>query len=247
MDEIKIGAALEKKIEREEKVNLNDALKIDDNSKNRDGRNIILMIVIMVGIFVFFMGGFKVYDYFTGANVVSLDYLHQKNSEGKLDESRGYMYNGYSFVYNDNIWWTEIQKNNILTKIPLHFGPKNLTDVKVMGMLNPDFNKGELVYVAIDPEFANKYYTLALSEINFNIVKGILRKPEAVCTKNNTICDDRKILNCDNTEGKPVIELRNAEKSEVTFKGTCILVSGNETGIVQAANRLVLKWYGIMP
>ena len=246
MPELDIVDALEKQNAREEQQQVEAAVKEVSKKKGSDGRNVLIMVAILLGIFVLFTGGFTAYNKFTGAAVIDLDYLHEMNYQGKLDSNRGYMYNGYSFVFNQGLWYTEVKETGLITKIPLHFGPKNLTDIKMGGTLSPDFNKGDIVYVAIDPEFANKYYTLALSELNFNIVKGIRRKPSGVCTKKNDICEDRDVLSCNNSQSKPVIELRWANKSKITSKGTCILVEGKDYGIVKAVDRLVLQWYGIM-
>ena len=54
------------------------------------------------------------------------------------------------------------------------------------------------------------------------------------------------MLNCKNPQGKPVIELKWANKTKITSQGTCILVEGKDYGIVKAVDRLVLQWYGIM-
>ncbi len=246
MTDLDIIEALEKKNAQEEKQQIEAAVKEDVPKKNNDARNVLIMVAVLLGVFVLFTGGFSAYNKFTGAAVIDTDYLHQMNYQGKLDSTRGYMYNGYSFVFNQGLWYTEVKETGLITKIPLHFGPKNLTQIPVTGTLDPNFNKGDIVYVAIDPEFANKYYTLALSELNFNIVKGIRRKPSGVCTKKNDICEERDILSCDNNQGKPVIELKWANETKITSQGTCILVQGKDYGIVKAVDRLVLQWYGIM-
>ena len=246
MPELDIVDAIEKQNAREEQKQVQAAVQEVTKKKSSDGRNVLIMVALLLGVFVLFTGGFTAYNKFTGAAVIDLDYLHEMNYQGKLDSSRGYMYNGHSFVFNEGLWYTEVKETGLITKIPLHFAPKNLSDIKMTGTLNSDFNKGDIVYVAIDPEFANKYYTLALSELSFNIVKGIRGKPEGVCTTKNEICEEREVLNCENTQGKPVIELKWANESKITSKGTCILVEGKDYGIVQAVDRLVLQWYGIM-
>ncbi len=246
MPEIDIVDALEKQNKQEEQKQVTAAVQEVTKKKGSDGRNVLIMVVILLGVFVLFTGGFTAYNKFTGASVIDTDYLHKMNYQNKLDSTRGYMYNGHSFVFNHGLWYTEVKETGLITKIPLHFAPNNLTNVKITGTLSPDFNKGDIVYVAIDPEFANKYYSLALSELSFNIVKGIRRKPTGVCTKKNDICEEREVLSCNNTKGLPVIELRWANESKITSKGTCILVEGKDYGIVQAVDRLVLQWYGIM-
>lgn len=244
MDEIRIGQALEKRMEREEQGQVKKALRKGEDRK--ETRNILIIAGILVGMLLFSIAGFKVYNQLTGVGIINLDELHQKNLEGDLDPEEGYLYNGYSFIFVDGMWWTEMKEGKVLLKIPLHFGPREVEEVKMEGSLSGDFNKGTVVFMVIDPEFSNKYYSLALSELNFNIVEGIRKKPVAACSKENEICTDREILNCENTKGKPVIELRWGGEPKITSKGTCVLISGEEYGLVKAADRLIWQWYGVM-
>lgn len=244
MDEIKIEKALETEIRNKERAELGKALA--ESEGKTEGKHILIILAVLIGVMFFSLGGFKAYEYFTGAEIINVDDLHQENLEGELDEKEGYLYNGFSFVYADGLWWTEMRKGEVLLKVPLHFGPKEVDGVGVEGGLNEDFNKEDEVYMAIDPEFGNKYYTLALSELNFNVLKGIERKPVAACSKNNSICEDREILNCNETKGKAVIELRYGGESKITLLGTCILISGEDYGLVKAADRLIWQWYGVM-
>lgn len=245
MDEIKIGQALEKRMEREERGEIEKALQKGDDKK--EGKNILIMVGILIAVLLFSVGGFRVYDHLTGAGPVNIDELHLKNVEGELDPEEGYIYGQYSFIFTDGLWWTDIKQEDRWLKVRLHFGPREVSEVKVEGSLDERFNGGNEVYMAIDPEFGNKYLTLALSEINLNVVQGIRRKPVAVCTRDNeTVCEGRDILNCENTKGKPVIELRYGGEPKITLKGTCILVSGEDYELVKAADRLIWQWYKVM-
>ena len=133
-----------------------------------------------------------------------------------------------------------------LIKVTLHFGPKQVEEVPIRGQLDPAFNEGGKVYLAIDPEVRNKYYSLALSEISFNLVKGVRREPAGSCTRNDWACENRTIISCQNTGGKPVIEFVLENETGIELSGTCIKISGQEYGIVKAANRVLYKWYGVM-
>ncbi|MBR9683313.1 hypothetical protein GOV03_02120 [Candidatus Woesearchaeota archaeon] len=246
MDEIKIGQALERQVDREEQGELKGALKESEGSR-KDGKSILIMVGILVGVLVFSMGGFKAYDQLTGAATINIDEIHLKNIEGKLDPSEGYIYGQNSFIFADGLWWTDINRGDRWLKVRIHFGPREVEEVKIEGYPDAAFNDREEVYVAIDPVFGNKYLTLALSEVNLNMVQGLMRKPVAVCSRENeTVCVDREILNCENTKGKPVIEFRWGGEPKITLDGTCILISGEDMGIVKAANRLIWQWYGVM-
>ncbi len=219
---------------------------LDSEQVNSDSKGLLFIVLGIVGIFVLIMGGFSAYNYFTAAAIVNVDYLHQENLKGDLDPEEGYVYNGYSFVKADGLWWTEMNKFGTLLKVPLHFGPQELEEIPIVGTLNDSFNEGEEIFIAIDPQVQDKYYTLAISELSFNTVKGLDRKPVGSCTQENWACENRTIVNCENTKGKPVIELALANETRVELRGTCIKVSGREYGIVKGVDRILYQWYGVM-
>ncbi len=219
---------------------------VDGQSVSSDSKGLLFIVLGIVGLFILLIAGFGAYNYFTTAAVVNVDELHQENLVGDLDDEEGYVYNGYSFVKADGLWWTEMNKFGTLLKIPLHFGPRELEDIPVSGELDSSFNDGEEVFIAIDPEVQNKYYTLAISELSFNTVKGLDRIPVGSCTKENWACDNRTIVSCENPQGQPVIELALANETKIELDGTCIKVSGREYGIVKAVDRILYQWYGVM-
>lgn len=219
---------------------------VDSEAVNSDGKGLLFVILGLVGIFILLIAGFGTYNYLTAGAVVNVDELHQENLAGDLDDAEGYVYNGYSFVKVEGLWWTEINKFGTLLKVPLHFGPKELEEVPISGELNPSFNEGDELFIAIDPDVQNKFYTLAISELSFNTVKGLDRIPVGSCTKENWACENRTITSCENTQGKPVIELALADETKIELQGTCIKVSGKEYGIVKAVDRILYQWYGVM-
>ena len=210
-------------------------------------KSIVIMISIVVGLFVLFLVGSFAYNHLTAADVVNVDDLHKENLNNKLDESEGYIYNGYSFVKADGLWWTELNKFGGLLKVPLHFGPKEVEYIPLSGKLSPHFNEGEEMYIAIDPTVTNKYYSLAISELSFNVVKGMDRRPVGSCTKEDAICENRTTISCEhNPENKPVVELAMGTGERITATGSCIKITGNETGMVKAVDRMLYQWYGII-
>jgi hypothetical protein len=240
----------------EESESKNDELKIEQthhketdenaNIPSSDGKGVLIMIVVIIGAFALFFGGFNLYNHFTAAEVVDIDDMHQNNLDGELDEEEGLVYNGFSFVKVDGLWWTEFGRRDTLLKVPLHFNPQEVEHIIIEGELDEDsFNQGE-VYLSIDPKVVNKYYTLSLSELSFNIVKGLEKEVTAACTEASADCEGRPILSCDNTQGNTVIEIGLSEESGITLNGTCIKIYGNDYEIVKAANRLIYQWYGIM-
>lgn len=249
VEKVKIAKAVERELDREEQAAVHKLTEEDLQATTNagDGKNILIMVGVIVGIFVLTLGSFKLYNQLTSAGVIVIDDLHLKNLEGELDAEEGYLYNGYSLVKADGLWWTEIDTDSRMIKIPLHFGPKEVEEIPVAGKLSSQFDKGTLIYIAIDPEVNyNKYYTLALMEMNNNILQGVNRNIEAACTKENIACDNRTIIACDTAGGKPVIELAVSESSGIEFSGSCIKISGDGEALVKAVDRMLYTWYGIM-
>lgn len=211
-----------------------------------DGKNILIIVAVLIGVFALFFAGAKVYTNLTGATVVNIDDLHSQNLENELDEEEGYMYNGFSFVKVDGLWWTEVQRFNTLVKIPLHFAPKDLEYLEIEGRASPDFDKYEDIYIAIDPDVSNKYYGLAIAELSMNMAKGINRNPIGACSKESPDCADRPIVSCDDSNGRPIVELVRGNETSITAEGVCVKITGKDIDLVHAIDRLLYKWYGVM-
>jgi hypothetical protein len=232
--------------EIEIKENLQETENKDIYGSSSDSRSILILVGVTVAIFLVTISGFKFYNSLTSANIIEIDQLHDENLNNQLNENEGYVYNGFSFVKADGLWWTELNKFGTRLKVPLHFAPKDLENISMKGKLNQNFNDGDSVYIAIDPDVVSKYYTLSISELSFNLVKGMDRIPVGSCTKENEACTDREIINCETANGKPVIELVYTENPGIEFVDTCIKISGMEFDIVRGVNRILYQWYGIM-
>ena len=248
-DEIRIGKGFEEKEEKDIQLEVQKAMQEPEEETNfsDEGKNLLIMIAIVVGIFVFTIAGFKLYDHFTTAAVIDIDQLHKDNLVGDLNKEEGYIYNGYSFVKADGLWWTESNKFGTLLKIPLHFGPKEVEQIKVEGGLRPLINKGDAIYITIDPLVSDKYYTLGVSELSFNVAKGMDRIPNGACTEESIYCENRTIVSCENNpKNLPLIELELKNETSVVLSGTCIKISGYGYDLVKAVDRVLYQWYGIM-
>ena len=241
----KIPEAEEVKIHEDN--HLHEGVENNSFSPNSDTKSILILIGISIALFIVVISGFGFYNQLTSAGVVGIDDLHKDNLEGNLDKNiEAYVYEGFSFVKAEGLWWTEVDKFGTRLKIPLHYGPKEVEDIKLFGDLDPAFNEGENIYVAIDPTIISEHYTLAISELSFNMVKGMDRTPIGSCTQNHVACDDREIINCETANGRPTIELALSETPGIEFSGTCIKIKGSGWDLVKATNRLLYNWYGIM-
>jgi hypothetical protein len=259
MTDTDISKALEKEKDFDEKVQKikEDELKERENTiqeeskyEGSDTKNTLILLGVLIGVFLITIGGFMLYNKYMGEPVLTLEDLHQKNLEGGLDEDEGYIYNGFSVVLMDKLWWSEIKVMNETIAVPLHFGPKDVEEVKISGTLDKEnFNKGQKIYIAINPEVESPHYTLATSELAHNIAQGVMRVPEAACTKEDLACENRTIISCENNSGNlPVIELAGSldNETKIEYSGSCIKLSGNEYEIVKATDRILYKWYKVM-
>ncbi len=213
-------------------------------AKEKDS-TVLIVGGLVIGIFVLLIAGFAIYNHYNPAPK-TIDDLHALNLAGKLDEEEGYIYNGFSFVKSDGIWWSEVKRDDRRVIYPVHFGPRDVEEIPIRGGLSPQFENGSEVYIAIDPSVQNKYYTLAVSEMSINIAKGIGRMPVGACTVEDPVCENRTIINCDTAAGRPVIEFTISNVSGVTLRDTCIRIEGNDYNIVKAVDRLLFHWYNVI-
>src|SRR3989344_2753609 len=82
-------------------------------------------------------------------SVVTVSGLHGENLNGSLSEEEGHLYNGFSFVLFDGLWYTTVSRGNPDYQIPLHFGPRDLQNVTMNGSLSDAFNEGTDIYIAV--------------------------------------------------------------------------------------------------
>ncbi|MEK6809566.1 MAG: hypothetical protein AABY40_02750 [Nanoarchaeota archaeon] len=245
---VKAEKAVEKELgeQQQKDISLLAEKESHDSAQQNDSKAVLILIGILVAIFAVAIGGFKAYNHFTAADIVVIDDLHQQNLDGKLNSDEGYVFNGYSFVKADGLWWTEVEVKNRIIKIPLHFGPRDVEEIPVTGKLTSDFNQGEKIYVSIDPKVNyDKYYTLGLMELNTNILQGINRNIEAACSEESPVCENRTVINCENTNGQPVVQLSVDEKPSVTLKGSCMEIRGSGEDLVKSVDRALYGWYKI--
>ena len=80
---------------------------------------------------------------------VTIDELHEKNLKGEMTDIN-YMYNGFSFVFADGLWYTQVQKGNTVWDVPLHFGPKQVENISVIGNIDTNFNKKDVWFTQLD-------------------------------------------------------------------------------------------------
>lgn len=181
-------------------------------------------------------------------SVVTVPELQEENLNGELNDEDGYLYNGFSFVLFDGLWYTTVSRGNADYQIPLHFGPRDLQNATMNGSLSDAFNEGTDIYIAVDPlDPGQEFIALAGSELAQNMATAIKRRPVGACFQNETsMCASRPIRTCESTE-HALIELRQEAGPSVEFRGICMILRGERYDLVKAVDRLLLAWYGIQP
>jgi len=181
--------------------------------------------------------------------VQTIDDLHLINLQGDLDPEFGYVHGGFSFVYFDNLWYTQLATGNVVYDIPHHYGPRDLTEVEVVGKFNSTlFNKNQEIYITFDPEGEAenfKYMTLAIGEFDQSIVTVFNKLPIASCDKPAEACIERPIVTCEN-KSLSVLYVKEAADAKVILNDNCLIVQGQGLDIVKALDRLLMILYGIM-
>jgi len=183
---------------------------------------------------------------------LTLNEMHDRTINGYESEFN-YLYNGFSFVFVDGLWYTRIKADNRIFNIPLHHGPKQVEDVPIIGNIM-DFilysvnNFDREGYITFNPEDENLgHVALAKGELIENLFKTIGMTFLPACAENITeACGNVDIITCDNTN-MPVIHLREHNDTAVIYNNNnCVYIQGNEMELVRAVDRALLRWYGVM-
>jgi hypothetical protein len=159
-------------------------------------------------------------------------------------------YNQYVFTQQqDGFWQFDWQRNNTVYHVPLRYNPTQLGNVTEGGKLSRQFGNQGTVYVAVDPstEFNQQYVGVAAAELSLNLLKSFEVNVVAGCTVNETeSCQSRPIINC-NTTDLSVVVVHEGPGPILTYQGDCITVQATQFELIQAVDRLLYKFYGVMP
>ncbi len=209
---------------------------------NKSDKKLLMMIGVVVLCFILF---FAARFLFGSKNTApTLDELHKLNVIGEAGEPH-YVYNGFSFILVDNLWYTQIKLRDSLVDIPLHFAPNDLEDIPVSGAIDDNFKKSS-IYISFNPYSEGmQYVALSSAELSINLVKALEIIPIAACDRNETFaCEDRPIKTCDSDDA--VIYVQESNETGVILEGNCVTVKGAGWDLVKATDRLLLQWYGVM-
>ena len=208
------------------------------------------ILIISIVIIIIIMASILSFKLFQKEQPKTIEDLHLSNLKKELKSDQGYVYNGYSFVFANGLWYTQVQTSSgtTLFNIPLHYGPKNIEDIPIEGELNFTlFDSVRPIYITFDPLGQNlQYVALAVAEFDQNIIKAFNKIPIAACDKNETkACENRPIITCNATE-MPVLYIQQEPETKIIYTDNCIIIQGQGPEVVRAIDRLLLKLYGIM-
>ncbi|MBI2129478.1 hypothetical protein HYU07_04515 [Candidatus Woesearchaeota archaeon] len=221
---IKDVSEIEKTLEDDDEKEPDEEEKTDSKKAIR-----VFLIAIIVLIVAF-------------ALIFSVKYFYSKE-----ENPQEYKYGAYKFTKIGGMWYTQIQNENNIFNIPLHYNPGEIKNISILGKIDGRFNFSKSIYLTSDPaESGAGYVALAAAELSLNMVQGLGLMPVAACSENRTIpCAVRPIINCTNTN-EPVIYLKETGKAEVELKGNCVVIKGVNVDLVRATDRLLYQLYKIM-
>jgi hypothetical protein len=211
-----------------------------------DTKKLLYLVGGVVLVFALIVGAALLAKVYYKQEVLTVDDLHKLNIEGKLPPEQGYMYNGFSFIYQNGLWLSQLKRDGKDYDINLHYGPKDLEQIPMRG--NGILNQSE-IFISFDLSTGSAekgYLALAGAELGANLAKGLDIRPIAACVNNDSYaCFNRSIVNCRNKD-KNVIVIEESNFTEVKFDGGCVTIKGREKELIKAVDRFLYYWYKIM-
>ena len=221
----------------------------DDDKKSEKISN---KPIIYFGVFLLFV--------FIGIYVLP-QFLDTFNINNEVEQ---YYFNGFLFEKIGPLWYTQIQKNNDLFDVPMHYGPKELLDIpysnetsqkvqsfffEYVTLFKEKDQNNLLSYLTFDPEDNLSVIALGAAELTFKLRQTSRIKLISACTDNSTGsgCEDRMQINCTNTEF-PVIYLNQEElvKPIIDVNDNCLTIAGDGTDLLRAVDRVLYSFFKIM-
>jgi hypothetical protein len=226
----------------EEQETLKDEIIAEEESPEKKRQYILNMFILIIGIIVVL-----------GLILLSIKFFAPKSVDDLIKEiaekgetKDGYLYNGFVFIHQNELWHTRWQYGSTMLSLHFHYGPRDVENVIMIGSLenNTDTSK---FYLTFDPSEKNiSLISLASSELALNLVKGMNVKITPACLTNSTEeCYDRPIITCENTN-KSVIFVKTSESAAVVFDKNCITVKGPGNELLKAVDKFLYRSYKIM-
>jgi hypothetical protein len=204
-----------------------------------------LYFLIGVGVIILLFIAIFSLKFFAKSEAVTIDDMIARTLAGDENPETNYLYNGFVFVKVGPLWYTKWKVDNYMVNVPLHFGPLELEDVSAEGQLDERFDTGSY-YITFDPNGTDlTFVALSIGELGRNLVEGLGAKIASACYQNHTVCVNRSIITCENTNSS-VIYVKEAEEPKIVRQGNCLILQGKGEELLKATDRAILQMYGIM-
>jgi len=212
--------------------------EIDKEKNKRSYVNSFIFLVSLIGIFGLIILLPKLFGPPSTDSIIQ-DIITQNETKD------GYMYNGFVFIHQDDLWHTQWQLGDTMLNLHFHYGPRDVDKIPMIGALDPKAKTSEF-YITFEPNESNmSLISLASSELGLNLVKGMNVKLTVACTYNDTDCAGRPIITCDNTN-KSVIFIRTNNITNVLMEDNCITIQGEDEGLLKAVDKFLFSSYDII-
>ncbi|HME86950.1 MAG TPA: hypothetical protein VKE88_00900 [Candidatus Nanoarchaeia archaeon] len=163
--------------------------------------------------------------------------------------------NGFTFTKSNGFWHTDI-KNAITGQIydvEFRYSPNEVKDVQVVG--NPKYffkllelNNLTASYFTFDPEANLSGVNIVAADLAkfMNSIHGLVLV--AGCTENETdACAERPIITCENQLDKAmVVYVKESDSPKISLIKNCLTIEGRGPSLIQAQNKLMFLWYGVL-
>ena len=217
------------KEESKEDINKNlESEEIQKKSDKNSTRNIILIIIMIVGLLVLFF---------------SIKYFYHPTP---TEES--YVYNGFKFTKVSSLWLTEVQVDNMVFRITTRYSPNELEHITVESGVYEKIVDSKGIYFTVANNLSS-VAVLGITELGRIVGThyGLFNIPSQAALLES---DDKgtPVKTCkDAVNGTGVIWFKLGNSTSVYSDGNCVIIQGaDEWGIVKAADRVTLGLLGIM-
>jgi len=167
-----------------------------------------------------------------------------------------YRYNNFEFRKISGLWVTEVYnpKTKTVYSLPLHYGPKELEEIEAnpntIHFLKLAYSfKGpknqSATFVTYDPDINDSQISLAYYELSQHLWTALNIETLPTVTHEVEHIENETIRTCENTD-EPVIYLRYKSPAYVDFKNNCLIIQGEGTDLVKAADRALYVFYNVM-
>lgn len=217
-----------------------------ENKGKGSVRNLVIAVVVVVVVFALTIGLMFI------KSRRDFETTDMGNSFKIIEEDK-YFFNGFSFIkMSDNLWYTQVTKDNKLFTLPMRYGPLEIEEIPVEEGVTEKIVNSSYVYLTVAPDVSSQY-VMAMVEIgkvlgtkyqiyNMDVKSAFTFSPE------NAIGAQQPIVTCDNaTSSTRVVWFKKASPTIAYVEGDCVILQSDEDmGIVMLTDRIVYDLVNII-